>query len=1308
MRSKTFTFLLLFLFSAVALFSQEREVNKDGYYKGVIRIKLKEESVKKIEAKHEKTGKINQLTAEKGSHVKTNIAELDKKNEKFQAKSYKRVFRNAGKFEERHRAYGLHRWYEIEFESKQPLIEYLKGYNTVEGVEIAEGKPEMKLLDNDKEDKDSKSLSEEPNDPQFDDQWHYHNTGQTGGTEDADIDLPEALEKETGNTDVIVAIEDEGVDYEHEDLEGNMWVNPDETVNGEDSDNNGYVDDVHGYNFADDQGEINPGDHGTHVGGTVAAETNNETGVAGVAGGSGNNDGVRLMSVQVFSNTNGGFEEALTYSADMGAHVSQNSWGGGGESEAINDAIDYFNDNGGSADSPMDGGVVVFAAGNDDTNSGAGTWPAQYEGAIAVASTDHNDEKSSFSNYGEWVDISAPGSDILSCQPNDGYQDMDGTSMACPHVSGVTALIVSYYAGDITPSQVRTKLLENTDPIDDLNPDYEGQLGSGRLNADKALGDGGGDTEEPPEADFSANSTTIEEGETVDFTDQSSNYPEEWDWSFEGGDPSSSTDQNPSITYEEEGTYEVSLNVSNEYGSDSETKTNYITVEEYVATYCDSEGEDASYEWIDEITIGDFNNNSGGDDGYGDYTDQTVELAAGESYDIELIPGFSDSSYDEYWKIWIDFNDDKEFDESELVYDAGSTSSSEVTGTIDIPSDASGSTRMRVTMKYDGEPTACETFSYGEVEDYTVSFTDDGDDEDTEAPTTPTNLEADNVGETSLDLSWDESTDNVGVEQYTVYQDDEEIGTTENNSYNVSDLSAGTTYSFTVTAEDAAGNVSDHSDALEVTTDEEEEEPGEYCESKGEDASYEWIDEVQVGDFNNNSGEDNGYGDYTNQTVELTAGESYDITLTPGFSGSTYQEYWKIWIDFNGDHEFSSDELVYDAGSTSSSEKTGSIDIPSDASGSTRMRVTMKYNGEPTACETFSYGEVEDYTVSFTDDGGDDEDTEAPTAPANLTDNNVTENSADLSWDASSDNVGVEQYIVYQDGNEIGTTENTSYSVSDLNAGTTYSFTVTAEDAAGNVSEASNEIEVTTEQNEEVEYCESQGENTNYEWIDLVELGSINNSSGSDGGYADYTDMSTDLTAGSEATIYFSAGFESSSYTEYWHVWIDFNQNGTFEDDEEVVTGSSSSSDKLEKSFDVPSDASLGETRMRVTMKYNDEASPCESFSYGEVEDYTVNITNTQSYNTNDNTNATKLGNEKAEAQVGLYPNPASDVLKVNINAGERNTTMSIYNINGTLVKTVPLDGNYKEIDVSELPEGTYMIKIPDEREPIIEQFIKQ
>jgi len=573
-------------------------------------------------------------------------------------------------------------------------------------------------------------------------------------------------------------------------------------------------------------------------------------------------------------------------------------------------------------------------------------------------------------------------------------------------------------------------------------------------------GPDGGGNEEPPVADFSANTTTIEEGETVDFTDQSSNNPTEWDWSFEGGDPSTSTEQNPGVTYQNQGTYEVSLTVTNEYGSDSETKTDYITVEEYVPSY---------------------------------------------------------------------------------------------------------------------------------------------------------------------------------------------------------------------------------------------------CESKGEDASYEWIDQLQIGDFNNNSGSDNGYGDYTNQTIELTAGQSNNITLTPGFSGSTYQEYWKIWIDFNGDYEFSSDELVYDAGSTSSSEVTGSIDIPSDASGSTRMRVTMKYDGEPTACESFSYGEVEDYTVSFTGGG---EDTEAPTAPTNLASSNVTETSVDLTWDASSDNVGVDHYTVLQDGNSVGTTSSTSYSVTGLSAATTYTFTVKAEDAAGNVSSASNAIDVTTNEST-VSYCTSNGENTNYEWIDLVELGSISNSTSADGGYADYTNLSTDLTTGSNVTIYFSAGFGSSSYTEYWHVWIDFNHNGEFESSEEVVAGSSSNADNLEASFDVPTDATLGETRMRVTMKYNSEASPCETFNYGEVEDYTVNITEDASNNSlSKRNNATKLGN--APEGLNIYPNPATNYLNVKINEGKRNSVVYIYDTHGKLVKAVSVNTDFKVIDVSELPGGVYILKVNDDRAPLIKEFIKK
>ncbi|MGM0496574.1 MAG: endonuclease [Bacteroidota bacterium] len=572
-------------------------------------------------------------------------------------------------------------------------------------------------------------------------------------------------------------------------------------------------------------------------------------------------------------------------------------------------------------------------------------------------------------------------------------------------------------------------------------------------------------------------------------------------------------------------------------------------------------------------------------------------------------------------------------------------------------------------------------------------------------PTDEVNIKASITDEdgtiNSAEVNWGLSSDNLS----------NTISMTDNGDHYISEGAIPeqedeTTVYYKVSATDNSSETTTSS-TLDYTV---EEYAPEYCDSKGEDASYEWIDDVQVGDFTNDSGEDNGYGDYTNQTAELATGESHEITLTPGFSGSTYQEYWKIWIDFNGDEEFDDSELVYDAGSASSSEETGSIDIPSDASGSTRMRVSMKYNGEPSACESFSYGEVEDYTVKLSDDGGgNDDDTEAPTAPANLASSNITETSVDLTWDASSDNVDVEKYTVYQDGESIGTTENTSYSVSDLTEGTTYTFTVKAEDATGNVSGPSNEVEITTEKEEDevIEYCESKGENTNYEWIEQVELGSISNNSGSDGGYADYTNLSADLSPGSEATIYFSAGFASSSYTEYWHVWIDFNQNGEFESDEEVVTGSSSNSDKLEKSFNVPAEADPGETRMRVTMKYNDEASPCESFSYGEVEDYTVNITDDASNNNFKNSkNAIELGN--ATEGLKLHPNPATNHLNVKINEGERNSSIGIYDTHGKLVKTVSVNGDFKEIDISDLPGGVYILKVNDERAPLVEEFIKK
>jgi len=584
----------------------------------------------------------------------------------------------------------------------------------------------------------------------------------------------------------------------------------------------------------------------------------------------------------------------------------------------------------------------------------------------------------------------------------------------------------------------------------------------------------------------------------------------------------------------------------------------------------------------------------------------------------------------------------------------------------------------------------------------TVSFAFmGGGSTDTQAPTAPGSLSSSNISQTSVTLSWTASTDNVGVTGYDIYRNNALLTSTTGTSYNVTGLTASTTYSFYVKAKDAAGNISAASNTINVTT---LNIIATYCTSKGNNSSYEWIAKVQLGSYTKSSGAA-GYTDFTSENITLQAGSSLAVTLTPGFASSTYNEYWKIWIDYNNNKEFETNELVFDAGALSKTAVSGTISIPASANGTTRIRVSMKYNAAQTACETFSYGEVEDYTVTF---GQATPDTQAPTAPTGLASSNVTQTSLTLSWNASSDNVGVTGYDVYRNGSLLGSVTSTSANVTGLAAATSYSFYVKAKDAAGNVSAASSTINVTT-LSEQLTYCISKGNNASYEWIDLVQLNEINNATGNNGGYANFTSKVANVALGSTQTIYISCGFKSSSYTEYWHVWIDWDHSGTFDSDELMVSGSSSSSATLSATFTVPSDAVLGATRMRVTMKYNAAATSCETFSYGEVEDYTVNV-NSASYNdyfASSPLNDQTLGNEES-TNIMVYPNPADSYINVSITNGIKTGTISIYNIVGSLVKSIDIDGNEKEINVSELPAGSYLISVDDERESIVKTFIKK
>ena len=341
-----------------------------------------------------------------------------------------------------------------------------------------------------------------PDDPSFSKMYDMNNRGQYGGTYDADLDAPEAWKVETGSPGTIVAVIDTGVDIHHPDLNDNIWTNPGETgldaagndkaTNGVDDDNNGYVDDVHGWDFYNDDASVfdpkQKDAHGTHVAGTIAAEGDNDRGVTGVSW------QARIMPLKFIGPYNDGtiFDaaEALDYAVRMGAKISNNSYGGwydscgGCYAQTLQDAIARAD----RADhlyvaAAMNGGSDFVG---DDTDANP-IYPSSYNNPniLTVAATNNDDELTSFSNYGlRTVDLAAPGKDILSTWPGNRYAYGLGTSMATPHVTGVAALIKSKYP-QLTDTQIKDRILANVDK----KPGLQGKLVSGgRLNAAKALG----------------------------------------------------------------------------------------------------------------------------------------------------------------------------------------------------------------------------------------------------------------------------------------------------------------------------------------------------------------------------------------------------------------------------------------------------------------------------------------------------------------------------------------------------------------------------------------------------------------------------------------------------------------------------------------------------------------------------------------------------------------------------------------------------------------------------------------------------
>ena len=326
-----------------------------------------------------------------------------------------------------------------------------------------------------------------PNDPDFTKQWYLHNTGQIfwvntflgdkipirfpfRAKPGIDIQAFEAWDIETGSPDVVIAIPDTGVDYTHPDLAANIWNNTDEIPNnGIDDDQNGYIDDVRGWDFAyNDNDPKDDGVHGTLCAGVVGAVGNNGIGMAGVAW------NCKIMPLKVWDESGWGSWEdmakAIIYAADNGADIISISAAYFEVPNVVLDAVNYAYRKG-----------VFLCAGAGNSGSDLKYYPAAYENVTAVGMTDTRDKARSYSNYGEWVDIAAPGNLIYSTSPSQNYYFAGGTSLACPMVAGVAALLLSKDPS-LTPDEVKAVLCNNVDP-------YSGHkyIGTGRVNAYKAL-----------------------------------------------------------------------------------------------------------------------------------------------------------------------------------------------------------------------------------------------------------------------------------------------------------------------------------------------------------------------------------------------------------------------------------------------------------------------------------------------------------------------------------------------------------------------------------------------------------------------------------------------------------------------------------------------------------------------------------------------------------------------------------------------------------------------------------------------------
>jgi chitodextrinase len=608
---------------------------------------------------------------------------------------------------------------------------------------------------------------------------------------------------------------------------------------------------------------------------------------------------------------------------------------------------------------------------------------------------------------------------------------------------------------------------------------------------------------------------------------------------------------------------------------------------------------------------------------------------------------------------------------------------------------------------------------------------------DTIAPTAST-LSASGTTTTSTNLTWTAATDNTGITGYNVYQNGVLKTTTTTTTLTVSSLTASTAYAFYVTAKDAAGNTSSSSNIINITTLTATDTAVPTASTLSASGTTTVATNLTWTAATDNTGV-TGYNVYQNGVLKTTT-TSTSLAVT-GLTASTAYVFYVTAKDAAGNISTASntvnvttlaaaDTMAPTASTLSASETTTAATnlnwtSASDNTGVTGYNVYQNGVLKTTTTSTslavtgLTASTAYSFYVTAKDAAGNTSsssnianvttlaaaDITAPTASI-LSASGTTTSSTNLSWTAATDNTGVTGYSVYQNGVLKTNTTATSFTITGLTAATAYTFYVTAKDAAGNVSTASNSISVTTLK-ANIVYCTSSGSTTR-EYINRVQLGSINNLSGNNNGYGNFTSISTNLSTGTTATITITPAWNGMSTNEAYSVWIDYNQNGNFDSNELVFSKSKSKASSVSGSFFIPTNAVSGTTRMRVAMKYNTLPTACEVFTNGEVEDYTVAIAGTTVKFETDNAAAEdsiQTKEETGKLSFKLYPNPVKGET-LHFTTIENSASYSIYNLMGQQIKNGTTDNN--TVNVSTLTPGIYIIEISDGISVGSNRFIKE